>query len=149
MVRILLVTSLLLLMAVPAAAQIPSPTPIPSATPGPTLPAYIPSSGVYNFLATAAANVNALPQDISAPGGVALLPNSDAVPLFSYAKWLWSGNSTRELLGEQLSPIGNTGVIWITLVVVLGLIWLTVTIATAIVKFVIGFLRTVRAILPI
>jgi hypothetical protein len=148
---------LVLMIAAPALAQevpvptvpaIPSPTLIPTATAIPTNSAPLPRSDVYNYLSTAAANVNALPDDVSAPGGAALLPSDDGRQLFGYAKWLLSGNSIRELVGPTIQPIGTTMFVWITLVIVLVAVYFTVRSILTIMKFVVWVFNFVRNLIP-
>lgn len=132
----------------PNAFFLPSPTPIPTATPQPTLSSELPQNEVYTYLATAAANVNALPEDASAPGGVAIVPNTDGLQLFGYAKWLWSGTSTRELLGPTLSPLANSAFVWITLIAISASVYLVFTIVTSIVRFVAWLIQQVLKFIP-
>lgn len=135
----------------PVAAQlpfIPSPTPIPSPTAMSVVPTQLPRSEIYNYLATAAANVNALPDDVSAPGGVPLVPDTDGAQIFGYIKWLWSGNSAQELVGETVSPLVISTFIWVTLIVVITLVFLTITLVSSILKFIVWAVRLVMGFVP-
>jgi hypothetical protein len=97
---------------------LPSPTPLASSTPRATIdPDMSGLMGVYNQLATAAANVNALPSDIAAPNGQPLLTNDDGRQLFAYAKWVMSPNILQELAGEDLSKLFEAAVRWVTIII--------------------------------
>lgn len=117
-----------------------APTPIVT----PTIPAQdavigvddVPHSEIYNFLATAVANVNSLPDDLSRPNGTSLIPDETATQLFGFAKWLFSDAAARELLGDTLAPIGINLYILLSIVVVLAVVWVTLKIAVLIIRFV-------------
>jgi hypothetical protein len=144
----LLVALVMLQPPIPTLPGLPSPTPVATVTPAGTLALAVPHSDIYNFLATAAANVNALPNDISAPGGVPLFANPDASPLFGYAKWMFSGSGTQELLGQTLSPFGTRVFLVVTAALTLTSIYFIVRFATLILKGVIWLLYKIRAIFP-
>jgi hypothetical protein len=132
---------------VPTVPALPSPTYIPTSTPMPTFAADVPRSDIYYYLATAAANFNALPDDPAAPGGVPLLPNDDGRNLFGYARWLLSGSVTPELLGP-LAPFGTSTFVWVTLIIVIVAIFLTLNLVTTIVRFVVFVISFIRRLLP-
>lgn len=96
----------------------------------------IPKSDVYNFLATAVDNINALPDDPTFINGVPLLPDDTATQLFSYLKWVFSSNSAREMLGETLAPIALPLWTLLLIYVVTYSISLTVFLVSVIRRFV-------------
>lgn len=100
MLRKLLLIVLLVGFGAVTMAQTPTPTPTPTPTQG------LDKSDAYKFLATAAANLNSLPDDPSKQSGVQLIPSDNGAQIFGYVKWLISGASMDELLGRTLSPIG-------------------------------------------
>lgn len=130
------------------AIYLASPTPLASVTPMPTISSGLNNNQVYNYLATAAANVNALPDQLDQPGGVAVLPDADAVQIFAYAKWLWSGASTQELLGTTLSPLANSAFVWISLIIVVVTVYLTLKVAITIIKFVVWLIQQALRVIP-
>lgn len=111
-------------------------------------PELVPHSEVYNFLSTAVANVNQLPEDLTSNNGTSLIQNESATQLMSYAKWMFSDVSARELLGETLAPIGINLYLLLTLIVFLTIAWATLRIATLIFRFVLFIVREILRILP-
>lgn len=139
----------LAMQPVPTLPAIPSPTPVYTATSIPTMSDEdIPRGEVYAYLATAAANVNALPLDVSAPGGAAVLPSTDARQVFAYGKWLFSPNSLNELLGYSFSGFGLHLFIAFTLIVILVSIYLVVNLVVLIIKGVTWIIQQVLRVVP-
>lgn len=124
---------LLLQIPIPTFPVLPSPTPIPTNTPAPTLQMQIPEGDIYGYLSTAAANVNALPEELDAPGGVPLFPTLDTGnQIFSYTKWALSVGSS-EVLGSNLSQYASHFFTLITVVVFIA----TVAVVIILIVFVI------------
>ncbi|MDX2137941.1 MAG: hypothetical protein SF123_07575 [Chloroflexota bacterium] len=130
------------------APVLPSPTYIPTATPLPTIGGEVPRNEIYNYLATAAAQSNSLPDDPSAPGGAPLLPRDDGRQLFGYARWLLSGNVQNELLGPTIAPLGTSVTVWITMLLILVAIWFSINLLMTILKFISWAIMYVRKLLP-
>lgn len=111
-------------------------------------PDEVPHSEVYNYLATAVANVNSLPDDLTSNNGTSLIPNETGTQFMSYAKWMFSDTSARELLGNTLAPIGINLYILLTLIVFLAIAWATIRIALLIYRFVQYIVREILRLLP-
>jgi hypothetical protein len=115
---------------------LPSPTPLSTLVPRPTMDPD--TSGlmlVYNQLATAAANVNQLPEDIAAPNGQPLLTGDDGRQLFAYAKWIMSPNILQELAGEDLSKLAEAAVRWVTIIISIIAIYFLIKLIVWLVQF--------------
>jgi hypothetical protein len=139
----------LLAQPVPTLPAIPSPTPVPSSTPRATMSSPLDQGEVYDFLATAAANTNSLPDDIFSPGGISLVSaDSGSADIFGYGKWLFSGTSTMELLGRKLSPIGTHLFAAIGVVVILASVYLLVNLITLLIKGVVWLVQQVLKFIP-
>src|SRR5688572_17525776 len=144
----LIVLLALLLFVGRAAAQTDTPTPTITPTPNVTLVLTIPRSDMYASMATAAANVNQLPDEIRRPGGQSLIPSPDVSQLFAWAKWLFSANTAQELLGETLAPIGITLFIVMNFVVILTAIYFLINLIVLIIKGVIWIINQILKIIP-
>lgn len=130
---------LLLALGVPVLAQTSTPTPVPTVPPD-----------LSNQMATAAAQANQLPSDITQPNGVqSVVPNAEAAPLFSYIKWLFSYNSAQELLGPTLAPLGVNMFVILTIVMLLFGIYLVVNLITLILRFVIWIMSIIWKVLQL
>lgn len=157
----LIILVLVLMSTIPAFAQTATPTPC---TPGvdignlnvggncrsnsvdPSL-----KSDLYRSMATAAANVNALPEQVrsSGPDGSSVLPStSGASQLFGYIKWVFSSNSRQELLGKTLAPLGET--LWTVLSLVIGMaaVYWAIRIITLIIKTVVWVFNQFLKLIP-
>jgi hypothetical protein len=108
----------------------------------------IPKNEIYTFLATAVAEVNSMPDDLAVNGGTELLPNESATQLFSYGRWLFSGSSATELLGETLAPIGINIYVYLTIMVVLTSAYFTIRVAALIIRFVQYVVGWVLKVIP-
>jgi hypothetical protein len=124
----MIVASLLVLMLVLTSCKsrfnadtfgIRLPTYVPTATPGPTFNP-TPNSEVYNALSTAAANINVLPDDIAAPGGVALAPAVNGSEFFGYTKGILTAATQQELTGRTIFPLAASLGVWVILIVVMS-----------------------------
>ncbi len=141
----------MLIIAGSVSAQTATPTPSPTFPPTPTVDIVItvPRSDMYRSMATAAAQVNQLPEQIRAagPNGSAL-PNADAGPLFGYAKWLFSGNTAQELLGRTLAPIGLNLFVVFVLVATLTAIYFLINFIVLILKAIVWIINQILKLIP-
>lgn len=146
----LILLVLLLVIAGSAQAQTDTPTPTPTITPTPavTLVLTVPRSEMYSNMATAAANVNRLPDEIRRPGGQNLIPSPDVSQLFAWAKWLFSLSTAQELLGQTLAPIGISLFIVMNFVIILTAIYFLINLIVLIVKAVIWIINQILKIIP-
>lgn len=127
-----------------ASAQTATPTP----TPAVTIVLTVPRSDMYGSMATAAANVNRLPDEIRAPGGQSIVPSANLAQLFAWAKWLFSLNTAQELLGKTLGPIGIELYAIFQIVVILTSIYYVINIIVLIIKAVIWVINQILKIIP-
>lgn len=140
-----LIVSVLLQPPVPTFEPLASPTPIATVEPvnlGGTLE--VPESEVYNYLATANANVQSVPQDLSDPG-IAVLPAENGGELFGYAKWVTSGAAAAEVFGPFSLIVTHLGAA-ITLVIFLAIVYVAIFLATLIIRFVTWIIRKIRTV---
>lgn len=100
-------------------------------------PVELPRSDLYRFLATAAHNVNQLPEDITRQGNVSLIPNSNPAEVFSYVKWLFSYSTAEELMGRTLAPVGMSLFLLFTLMVSHVVVQMLIRLVTPILKIVV------------
>lgn len=148
-VSALLVVVGMVMQPIPTMPLVPVPTAIPTSTPVATMDADdIPRNAIYTFLATAAANVNSLPDDVSAPDGAVVLPDTDGRQVFAYAKWLFSGATAQELLGITFSPVAIHLFAGLTLIVILVSIYLVVNLVVLLIKGVIWIVQQVLRVVP-
>jgi hypothetical protein len=119
-----------------------------TSTPLPTSAIDIPQNEVYSWLATAAANVNALPSDISAPGGVSLLVDENAQQIFGYGKWLFSPAAAENLAGRTFSPLVTHAFVAVTLAIVLAMLRQVIDFVVFLGKGVIFVVRQVLKFVP-
>lgn len=108
-------------------------------------------SDLYKNMATAAAIVDKLPEQISkaGPKGQTLAEAfAGAKQVFGYVKWLFSPNSAQELLGRSLAPIGINVLVIFTMVVALTAIYIAINIAVYIVKFATWVINQILKLLP-
>jgi hypothetical protein len=109
--------------------------------------ATVPRSEIYTFLATAAANVNRMPDQIANAAGPDL-PSTDAMQLFSYSKWLFSTNTAQEVLGPTFAPIGINLFIVLTVVVGMAIVWFAILFASMLIKAVVWIVQQILRIIP-
>lgn len=143
-----LALALLIAGSVHAQTDTPTPTNTPTATPAITLVLTVPRSDMYGSMATAAANVNQLPDEIRRAGGQNLVPSIDLTRLFAMAKWLFSFNTANELLGRTLAPIGVELYIIFYFVIILTSIWFLVNLIVLIIKGVVWIVNQILKIIP-
>jgi hypothetical protein len=146
--KIAVLLALLVFVAGSVQGQTDTPTPTITPTPNVTLVLTIPRSDMYSSLATAAANVNRLPDEIRRPGGQSLIPSPDVSQLFAWAKWLFSLNTAQELLGQTLAPIGIELFIIMNFVVILTAIYFLINLIVLIIKGVIWIINQILKIVP-
>jgi len=108
----------------------------------------VPHSEIYNYLSTSVAHVNSLPDDLTTNSGTSLIPSESGTQLMAYAKWLFSPQSARELLGETLAPVGIFLFSLLTLIVFMAIAWVAIRIATLIFRFVQYLIREILRVLP-
>lgn len=142
---------LMIFLSIPvvlSAQATPMPTPTPVAIPTQMY------SDAWEFMATAAAAVNALPDSATRRGPTSLLPAYNPTQLFGYMKWVMSGNSTRAVLGTTLAPLADNMLYMLLLVVTLTGIWMAIKLLSFIlravlwlVKFFIQILKLIIAVL--
>ena len=135
---------LLLFAAATASAQ----TATPSPTPQITLVVTVPRSELNQSMATAAAEVNRLPDEIQRPAGQSIIPSADVAQIFGYAKWLFSLSTAQELLGQTLAPIGMELYIIFFFVVILTAIWFAINLLVLIIKGVTWVINQILKIIP-
>lgn len=143
-----LALALLIAGGVHAQTDTPTPTNTPTATPAITLVVTVPRSDMYASMATAAANVNQLPDEIRMSAGQNLVPRPDLTRLFGMAKWLFSLNTANELLGRTLAPIGVELYIIFFFVIILTSIWFLINLIVLIIKGVIWIINQILKIIP-
>ncbi len=132
----LLILLLVLLIAAPALAQDDDgPTPTPSAT-----PLQVPFQELNQALATANSGVNQAPADLSAPGGVPLLPSADGRQIFGYVKWLISAQAAEDVFGP-FAPIFIHLGIYLGMVFPLIGVYLTILIVSYIAGWIVFIYR--------
>lgn len=139
------VTVMVFMLLFSGVALAQTPTPTPTAIP---VVVTVQRSEMYSLLATASYNVNNMPRDVSNSNGTSLLPNTDARNLVGYAKWLFSPNSTQELLGRTFAPIGNMAFVLLGLIVILTGIYLAVLLVVYIIKFIVWFVTVILKFIP-
>ena len=108
-------------------------------------------SDFYKNMATAAAIVNRLPEQIqkAGPNGQTLAEAfAGASQVFGYIKWLFSPNSAQELLGRSLAPIGINVLVIFTMIVAMVAIYIGLNMAIYIVKLAIWLLNQILKLLP-
>jgi hypothetical protein len=139
-----------------AQTDTPTPSPTPSATPAITNTPnadflntdLIPSGDINDLLSTAVAYVNSLPDDITAPSGISLIPDETATQLFGWAKWLFSADSANESLGLTLAPLALTLMVLLTLVVSMAIAYTTLKIAVFIYRLVTYVIQWILKFVP-
>lgn len=121
-----------------------SPTPIPTSEPidlVATHGADLPFNDAINYLATANANVEDAPEDLTNPG-VAVLPQENGNQIFSYAKWLISPTAANEVFG----PFGTLAVhlgAAIALVIFLAIVYFLIFVISLLIRFVIWIIKRI------
>lgn len=152
---------LLLLIALPAQAQTATPTPCnpgidignlnlggncQSNSVDPDM-----RSDLYRSMATAAADVNKLPEQIQMSGqnGGSVVPStSGAIQLFGYIKWLFSMNTSQEIMGKSLGPFGANIFIIFLIVVTMTALYFLVNFIVLILKAVIWVFNQFLKLIP-
>ncbi len=135
-------------LPIPTFDLIQSPTPVPtndSATIEPS--SGLPLNQVYGYLATAYVVLNQAPDDITHPGGVAILPNVDFDTLFGYARWLLSSSTLDALFGPFSGFMIHVAAFF-TAVVVLTNIYLILFIIRLLIQIVVWIYNKVTQLIP-
>lgn len=131
----------------PIFPEIASPTPIATATPLNLMgTAQVPSDQIYNYLATAQANVVQAPEDLRNPG-VPVVPAEDGSEIFGYVKWITSANVGAEVFGPFGVIPSHIGAL-ILLLVVLVSVYLLVYLIGFILRFVNWLISRILDIIP-
>lgn len=146
MLRKWIVTALaVLLLALPAAAQTATPTPAPQLI----FTLTVPAQTFYESMATAAANVEQMPDDIRiAPDGTNLLDTANVATLFGYVKWLFSDNSAREIFGNTLAPLWILFFVILTINIVLTTVYFLVWFVVLIVRGIVWIINQILKFIP-
>lgn len=97
--KFLLGLALVLLFAVPVAAQSSTPQPLP-----------LPTQQMYEQMATANAQLNSAPADLTNPNGLPILPSENGQQLFGYIKWLVSPAAADEWAGPFAGVFQHIGI---------------------------------------
>jgi hypothetical protein len=97
--KALIVLLLLLMAALPVSGQASTPQPIP-----------LPTQQMYEQMATANAQLDDLPSDLTRPDGAPILPAEDGTVLFGYIKWLVSPAAADEYAGPFAPVFQHIGV---------------------------------------
>lgn len=108
-------------------------------------------SDIYRVMATAAYNVNALPEQIknSGPAGKDISGStSGAVQIFGYVKWVLSPNTAQELLGKAFSPFGINVFVIFLVITSLTAIYFLVNLIVIIIKFVAWIINQLLKLIP-
>lgn len=147
-----LLVIILALMAAPTLAQTATPTPTPTQIAiTANIQLTLPRSDMYRSVATAAAQVNQLPEQIQAAGqnGQSIIPDTaGATQMFGYIKWLFSLNTAQELMGKTLAPFGVNVFIIFTLITVMTALYFLVNFIVLIVKGIIWVINQVLKLIP-
>ncbi len=115
----------------------------------PAAPLPVDMGQIENYVATAAAQANQLPSDITAPNGIALVPDNDNSLLFSYAKWLFSTNTAYELLGQTLAPFAINFFLLLMMLVALTILWFIIVFLVLLFRFIMWVVRLILQFLEI
>ena len=121
MVKYFLVSIMIVFLQIPLPIlpPIPSPTPIGKSTPTATPVEEGLLSSLENVANTALAQVASLPNSLSDPGGVDLLPENNFNTMFAYGKWLLSGTASREILGVTFAPVADRVYVYFAVIIFL------------------------------
>jgi hypothetical protein len=150
MKRLAFLVLIVMVAAMPAAAQPATPWPtqpaFPTATPG-RQPVATPgpnaTPGIIVPNDDISAGLNAIPTitgiDLDSPGGQPVLPEANLVILFSYAKWMLAFSSAEEYAGPFAPIVQHLG-IGVFLAVALGAVLITVWVAMYLIRFAVWLL---------
>lgn len=108
-------------------------------------------SDIYRVMATAAYNVNQMPEEIkkSGPSGKDISGStSGAAQLFGYAKWVMSPNTAQELLGKSFAPFGINVFVIFVLITSLTAIYFLVNLIVIVIKFVAWIINQLLKLIP-
>lgn len=118
MLRVIAVLLLLLVVTVASAQEgIPTlPPPLPTSQ----------TSEMYQFMATAAAQVNSIPSSADSVGGTNIIPAYNANVLWGHAKWLLSGSAVDAVLGRSLGSLAVLMYVYLIIIITRTSVWLLV-----------------------
>ncbi len=142
-----IIISVLLQLPVPTLIPLASPTPMATLEPvnlGGTLE--VPEGEMYNYLATANANLESAPDDLTNPG-VAVLPDETGSQIFRYAKWITSAGAADEVFGP-LSPFVTHAGAAVFLAIFLAIVYFLIFLATLIIRFVSWLITKITQVVP-
>jgi len=108
-------------------------------------------SDMYRSMATAAAQVNQLPEQIRTSGqnGQSILPNiSGAVQIFGYIKWLTSVNTAQETMGKTFAPFAVNVYIVLLMIITMTSLYFLVNFIVLIIKGVIWVFNQFLKLIP-
>lgn len=125
--------------------HIPSPTPRPTSTSlSIEVTVDLPTDYIYDSLATVEGHLREAPENI-APAG--WLPNQTGYQLFSYTKWMLSGQVGEELLGPFGPFVGRLEAI-LVIQIVMAAIYFIIFIARFVVRFVQWIITNILKFIP-
>jgi hypothetical protein len=99
---------------------------------------------IYNWLSTAAAEVDNLPGQFTG-----YVPSPDGTSFFGYAKWVMSCSSAQELLGQTLAPIACHTFVGFTLFIVMMSVYLSIRIISVVLKIVTWVVQQILRLVPL
>lgn len=135
-------------MPVPTFDLIASPTPVSTNAAATLEPSSgLPLNEVYNYLATAYVTLHQAPEDVTAPGGVSILPDVQLGTLFGFVKWLFSPPTADALLGP-FSGLMIHFVAYFLAVLFLTNIYLIVFVVRFLIRFVVWIYTQVTKLIP-
>jgi hypothetical protein len=108
-------------------------------------------SDLYRSMATAAYEVNQLPEQIQASGmnGQSVIPDtSGASQLFGYMKWILSYSVVEEFFGRTLAPLGGIVLAVLTITLVMTGLYILINFIVLIIKSVIWVLNQFLKLIP-
>jgi len=142
-----LIIGVVLQVPVPTFVPLASPTPVATSAPvdlGGTLE--VPQGDMYNYLATANANLESAPENLTNPG-VAVLPNQNGSQLFAYAKWITSAGAADEVFGPFGPIVTHIGAA-VILIIFLAIVYFIIFLVTLIIRFVGWLITKVTQVVP-
>lgn len=115
-----------------------------TSTPTPVIPIY--TGPMFEGLEDSNEIFDDLDADITAPGGVPLLPDPNYEQLFSFVKWLLSPSAADELVGPFAPLIVHMGV-FVSLLIITGGIYALIYMAVYVLRIVAWLIRWILEIL--
>ena len=109
----------------------------------PTLDVPDEHSDIYNYLSTAAAEIEQLPENF---GGY--IPDPNIGYMMGYIKWGLSCVSLHEVLGETFGTFFCHASVGVILLVIMTVVWVSVTIIMLIIRLVLKVIKFVASFIP-